>query len=123
MRWNRNTGSTSIEPVIRWAVGNNYYRLTAQTGANTITLNKMLAGASTNLAVYTWDWTASPAVTVAIQAYGTDISANINGVEQAPIVDAGLAAGGWGLQYAANGDVTVLTGVSIQSFRAWSRVP
>jgi hypothetical protein len=121
--WNRNGGTPELEPLIRWAAGNNFYRLTAQTGVDTITLNKMVAGVSTNLAVYPWPWSLLSKVRVAIQAYGTAISATINGVDQTPVVDASHATGGWGLQYTANADVTPTTGINVQTFRAWSRVP
>lgn len=120
--WNRNTGSNALEILIRWAAGNNYYRLRAQP-ANNILLEKQVAGVNTLLATYPWNWNQYPAVAVALQARGTDISASIAGVDQAPIVDASLAAGNWGIQYQGNQDILVTSGVSLQRFAGFTPIP
>lgn len=121
--WNRNASSNAFDLLVRWTGGNNYYRLQTNVGTNLISLTKMVAGVNTVLATYPWIWANNPRVAVGLQAVGTSISATIDGIDQAPVVDASLAAGDWGIQYAANADVIPTAGVSLQRFTAYNPTP
>jgi hypothetical protein len=121
--WAHASASTSICPCVRLNTLGNMYRVNFHTSTNFIELQKVVAGVTTTLASYAYDWSVNPRPFVALTAIGTDLQVEINGVPQAVVSDASHASGAFGLVCGANVPVSPTQSASITSFRAYSRIP